>query len=197
MDANRELISRVPRLQPAFAEKNNERGKTLKPTADDCDHQRKAERAGAGERLRCTPDSNPNREALLMGTWEDTLPRERRTEVSVPSEMRGLAEFEKEIQFLGKECIVIPRVEAKQWIGFTERPPANDDLGPSLRDEIESGELLKHAHRVCGAQHRNRARKTDRLGAGSGRRKNDCRRRGEKLGAVVVRHCGRVKPSLS
>jgi hypothetical protein len=49
-------------------------------------------------------------------------------------------EFEKEIQFLRKEYIVIPRVEAKQWIGFTERPPANDDLGASLRDEIESGD---------------------------------------------------------
>ncbi len=186
----------MPRLQPAFAVKINERAKTLEPTADDCDHQRKAERAGAGERLRCTPDSNPNREALLMGTWEDTLPRERRPEASVPSETRGLAEFEKEIQFLGKECIVIPRVEAKQWIGFTERPPANDDLGASLRDEIESGELLKHAHRVCGAQHRNRARKTDRLGAGSGRRKNDCWRRVEKLSAVVFTHAEHVEPNL-
>jgi hypothetical protein len=81
----------VPRLQPAFAVKINERAKTLETTADDCDHQRKAERTGAGERLPCTPDSNPNREALLMGTWEDTLPRERRTEAPVPSEMRGLA----------------------------------------------------------------------------------------------------------
>lgn len=74
MDANRELISRVPRLQPALAVKINERAKTLETTADDCDHQRKAERAGAGERLRCTPDSNPKRQALLIGTWEDTLP---------------------------------------------------------------------------------------------------------------------------
>src|SRR5258708_40004065 len=117
MDANRELISSVSGSQAALGVKVNERTETLETTADDCDHQRKAERAGAGERLRCTPDSNPNREALLLGTWEDTLPRERRTEAPVPSKMSGLAELETEIKFLGKECIVILRVEAKQWIG--------------------------------------------------------------------------------
>lgn len=114
----------------------------------------------------------------------------------MPSKMSGLAELEKEIQFLGKECIVIARVEPKQWIGFTERTPANDDLGAFVRNEIESGELLKHAHRVCGAQYRNCARKTDRLGPGSGRRKNDCWRRVKKLGAVVFTHAEHVEPNL-
>jgi hypothetical protein len=94
---------------------------------------------------------------------------------------------------LGKERVIVPHLEAKQRIGFPERAPANDDFGATFRDQVEGRELLKHPHRVSGAQDRDCARESDSFRASSRRRQDDRWRRIQELGAVVFAHAEHVE----
>src|SRR6202035_1964521 len=52
---------------------------------------------------------------------------------------------------------------------FDERAAPGHDLGPALREEIEGGELLKHADGIGRAQDGDGAGEPDAPGAGRGR----------------------------
>ena len=61
------------------------------------------------------------------------------------------------------------------------------------REQIEGGEVLKGAHRVLGAQHRDRAGQTNAVRPCRGGTENDRRRGIQKLTTVVFANAKRVQ----
>ena len=193
MDADRELLRRVPSPSPALAIEIDQRVESLKTAPNNRDHQGKAECAGADEGLRHASNAKPHREAVLTGPRENALACERQAEAPLPRKIGRLAELEEEVEFLGKESVIVLHLEAKQCIGFPERAPANDDFGATFRDQVEGRELLKHPHRVSGAQDLNCACEPDSFRARSGSRQDDCWRRIQEFGAMVFAHAEHVQ----
>src|SRR5258708_30551614 len=72
MDADLELVGTMSGARAGLAIEIDERTKALECATDDCDHQRNAERAGAGERFRRAADADPQRQPRLMWTRIDT-----------------------------------------------------------------------------------------------------------------------------
>src|SRR5712692_317887 len=86
--------------------------------------------------------------------------------------MLVLANLQKQIEFLGEERVVVLQPEAEERKRFDGRAAADDHFRASLRQQIERGELLKYAYRVCGTQNGDSAGETDpvrRRAVGHGR----------------------------
>ena len=62
--------------------------------------------------------------------------------------MLVLTDLQEEIEFLGKERVVVLESQAEQRKRLDERAPADDYLRPALRKKVEGGEVLEHTHRV-------------------------------------------------
>src|SRR5262249_54496694 len=92
--------------------------------------------------------------------------------------------------------VVVFEPEPEQRERFDRRPTADDHLGTSLGQQVERRELLEHAHRVGGAQHRDRTGQTDLPGARRRRRENQRRRRIEIVLAVMLADSKHVESDL-
>lgn len=103
----------------------------------------------------------------------------------MPFDAGLIAELEEQVELLGEELVVVLSVIAEEWIGLDEGAAADDDLGASLGDEIEGGEVLEDADRIVGAEDGYGGGETDVLGARSGGGEQDCGRGGDVLFAVV------------
>jgi len=84
----------------------------------------------------------------------------------------------------GVPCVVGRQVQdafevierrAEERERFDERSATEDDLGPSVRRGIERRESLEYAHRVVGAQHRDRRAEPDAIRAAGNRGQDDVR----------------------
>ena len=84
---------------------------------------------------------------------------------ALPLDAGLVAELEEEVELLGEELVVVLGVVAEERIGLDEGAAADDDLGASLGDEVEGGEVLEDADWIVGAEHRYRGGKADVLGA--------------------------------
>ena len=126
--------------------------------ADDRDHQRQSECAGASEGAGRAADTEPNRQRVLERARVNSLPGECCAVLARPVNMRVPADVQKQIEFLGEERIVVLELQAEERKCFDERAAPGDDLCPPLREQIERCEFLEDAHRVGGAQHGDGAR---------------------------------------
>src|SRR3954471_9608469 len=120
MDAHLELIRRKPGAQASLAITVDQRPKPVRLTADDRDHQRQPERAGANEGAGRAADPEPNRQRVLQRSRVDSLPGERRAVLARPANMRVLANFQKQIELLGEEQIVVLELQAEERKRFDE-----------------------------------------------------------------------------
>jgi len=101
--------------------------------ADNRDHQRQPERAGANERAGRAADTKPNRQRVLKRPRVNSLSGEWSAVLARPMDMRVLADVQKEIELLGKERIVVIEVEPEERKRFDERAALSNDLRPSVR----------------------------------------------------------------
>src|SRR5258707_12722755 len=120
MDANLELIWRVSRAQPRFTVAIDQWPKTVRFPADDGDHEWDPEHAGANKRARCASDTEPNRQRVLQRARINSLAGEWRAVFARPVNVRVVADVEKQIEFLGKERIVILEFESEEGKRFDE-----------------------------------------------------------------------------
>ena len=125
----------------------DQRAEARRLAADDRDHERQPERAGADEGLRCSADADPDRERVLQRPGEDALAGERWPVLSGPGDLHLLADAEQEVELLGEQRVVVGEVEPEQREGLGERAAADDEVDPALGDQIEGRELLEEAHR--------------------------------------------------
>src|SRR5208282_1436454 len=76
VNADLELVGRMPCAPAKFPIDVNERTEPPRLAADDGDHQRQSEHSGAGERLRCPADSEPDWQRILHRSRINALPGE-------------------------------------------------------------------------------------------------------------------------
>lgn len=62
-------------------------------------------------------------------------------------------------------CGLVRHDHKAHRMGFNERSPPGDGLCPNMLDEIDGGKILKHPHRISGAESRHSAGEPDRRGA--------------------------------
>ena len=117
--------------------------KAVRLAADDRDHQRQSERAGANKGAGCAADTEPNRQRVLQRARINSLPGERRSVLARPVNMRVLADVQKQIELLGEERIVVLELQAEERKCFDERAAPGNDLRSSVRKQIERRELLE------------------------------------------------------
>src|SRR6185503_164623 len=79
MDADLQPIGRMSVSLTGFSIQIDQGPEAPRFAADDRDHQRQAEGAGAGEGLRGSAYSQPDRQRSLHGPGIDALPGQRRT----------------------------------------------------------------------------------------------------------------------
>src|SRR6266446_10833252 len=120
MNANLELVWRVSRAQSRFAVAVDQRPKTVRLAADDRDHQWEPEHAGANKRAGCASGTEPNRQRVLQRARINSLSGEWRAVFARPVNVRVLADLQKQIEFLGKERIVVLEFEPEEGKCFDE-----------------------------------------------------------------------------
>src|ERR1700721_672660 len=102
-----EFLGGVAGAPPRFAIKLDERPKSLWFAANDGDHQRESERAGANERCGSSTDPDPNGQRILQRTGVDHLPGERWTVFTSPVHVGVLPNLEEEVQFFCEKRVVV------------------------------------------------------------------------------------------
>jgi hypothetical protein len=98
--SNDEFLGGVSGAAPSLAVKIDQGPKSLWLSANNCDHQRKAEGASTNERFGCTADTDPNRKRILKRTRIDRLSCERGAVPPYPVNMSVLADLKKKLQLL-------------------------------------------------------------------------------------------------
>ena len=177
----------------ALAIEIDERTKARRLPADDRDHQRKSERTRARERFGRSADAAPNRQLRLQRARIDGLARERGPKLSRPPNVLVVANREQEAELLFEEVVVVLEAEPEERIRFHERAASGHDFRPALREEIERGELLKHAHGIGRAQHRDGTRQPNAFRARGGGAQDDGGRGIEEVAPVVFADAERVE----
>src|SRR6266446_722572 len=120
MDADLKLIRRMTGAATGFTVTIDQRPKAMRFAANDRDHQWQPEHPGANERARCASDAEPNRERVLQRAGINSLTGKCRAVFARPVNVRVLADVQKQIEFLGKERIVVLEFEAEERKCFDE-----------------------------------------------------------------------------
>ena len=102
VDADFELFGGVAGALAGFAVEVNERAEAMGLAADDGDHERKAEDAGADEGFGRATDSQPDGERVLQGAGVDTLASERGAVLAGPVDVGGFAQGGRRSSFSAK-----------------------------------------------------------------------------------------------
>ena len=152
VDADLEGLGSMACTLACFAVDVDEGAEAMRLAADDGDHERKAEHAGAGEGLRRAAHAEPDGERVLDGARVDALAGERGAMFAGPVDVGAFAQGEEEVKFFGEEVVVVFELEAEEREGFDEGASAGDDFGAAVGDEVESGEVLKDADGVGCAE---------------------------------------------
>ena len=151
---------------------------------------------GAHRRLGVAADRDPDRQRVLQRARVDAEVVERRAVPARPGHALRLAEREQQLELLREQLVVVVEVVAEQRERLDERAAAGHDLGPAAGQQVERGEVLEHAHRIVGAEHRHGARQADALGALGGGRQHDRGRRDDEVGPVVLADAEDVEADL-
>src|ERR1700730_17484750 len=106
--------------------------KAVRFAADDRDHQRQPEHAGASKRGRRASDTEPNRQRILQRARGNSLAGEWSAVLARPVNMRVLADVQKKIELLGEERIVVLELQAEERKRFDERPGSGNYLRPAI-----------------------------------------------------------------
>ena len=194
--ADLQLVRRMPGSPAGLAIEIDERTEAAGLAADDRDHQRKPERAGASERLRASrrrPARWATGPAAVSGRRPDPSAA---AELARPVDVLVVPDLEKQVELLREERVVVLEPQTEQRERVDERTAADDHLRAALRKQVERGELLEDTHRIGRAQHRHGARQPDALGAR--RRRGEDHRRGgvEELLAMVLADPEHIEPDL-
>src|SRR5687768_6375602 len=163
-----------------------ERSEAARLAADDRERQRQTETPCTLDRLGMPADRDPYRQRVLQGAGQHGLSVERRAMSPAPRDTHVVPDLKEQLELLLEERVVVLEVVAEERERLDERASPRHDLGPAAGEEVDGREVLEHADRVVGAEHRDRAREADPLGARRGRREDDRRSRHRELLAVVL-----------
>src|SRR5690554_6003226 len=148
------------------------------------------------ERSRRTAYAQPNGQVLLYGPRINGLLLQSRAKTTRPTDGIFVPYFQKQIQLLGKELIVVVQTVAKQGKGIDEGAAAHDHFGPPFGNQIEGGKFLKNPYRIVGAEYGNRTSKLNLSRSGGSCRQNYGMGRVHILLPMVLAHSKKVEAHL-
>jgi len=120
MNADLELLWRMAGARTSPVVAIDQRPEAVRLAADDRDHQRQSERAGANKRAGRAADTEPNRQRVLQRARINSLASEWRAVFARPVNVRVLADVQKQIELFGKERIVVLELEPEERKRFDE-----------------------------------------------------------------------------
>src|SRR2546423_14582045 len=109
MDAHLELVRRMAGAQTRLAVTIDQWPEPVRLAADDRDHQRQPERAGANEGTGRAADTEPNRQRILKRARGHSPPSEGRAGLARPVDTHVAAEVHKQIGLLPQKRTVVLR----------------------------------------------------------------------------------------
>jgi hypothetical protein len=175
----------VARPPAGVAVQLDQRREGSRIAADDRDHERQTQRAGADERGPRAPHANPDGQRVLQGPGVDALAGERGAVPAGPVRVRGGAQLSSSASASSNSRSSSARSSPNSGNASVDDPP-DDELGAAAGHQVERGELLEDAHGIGCAEHGHGAAQADPRGAGSGGRQQHDRRRVEVLLTVVL-----------
>src|SRR3954471_21028384 len=115
MHTDGKALGRMSGLLTGFSVQVDERTKEARLTADDRNHQRKSERAGASEGCWSSANAEPDRQRILKRPWIDTLSSQRWSVLARPGDVLVVANLQKELELLREERVVVVQAKSEQW----------------------------------------------------------------------------------
>src|SRR2546423_11857091 len=140
MTPDLQSLRRMSETLPGFAIKLDERPEPVRMSADDRDHQRQSERAGASERVGSATDAKPDRQWILDRPWVDALAGERWAMFSRPGDVLVVADLEQQVELLGEQLFVVLEPGSDQRDRVDEAAAAAHQLAASLRNQVDHDE---------------------------------------------------------
>jgi hypothetical protein len=153
-----------------------------------------AEASGPLDAGRGAADRDPHRKPRLYWARVDAGGVQRRTEAPRPGDPLRLPQLEQQVELLLKERVIVVEVVAEERERLDVCPASRCDLGPSVGEHVDGGEVLEHPHRIRRGQHCHRAREPDAAGGLRDRAQHDCRRGDGEVGTVVLSDAEDVEP---
>src|SRR4029077_16521052 len=120
MNADLELLRRMAGARTSPVVAIDQRPEAVRLAADNRDHQRQPEGAGANKRGRRPADTKPNRQRVLQRTRVNSLPGKRSAMLPRPMNIRVVTNFQKQLELLGEERIVVLEFQAEERKRFDE-----------------------------------------------------------------------------
>jgi hypothetical protein len=127
------------------------------------------------DRVRRATNSDPDWERAVFLAGVDHGVVQQWAEFALPGHCLSGAELQKQIEFLCEQLVVVGQGVTEQRKRLGERAAADHQLGPPVRQQVESDEILEYAYRISRAEHDDSARQLDRFRAPGNGRKNDFR----------------------
>src|SRR5690606_4681514 len=104
---------------------------------------------------------------------EHRLILKRGAGASAPGDPALGEQLREEVESLLEQQLVRLEWESEKWERLGERAATHDYLRATVRHRIECCKALEHAHRIIGAEHRDRAAELDLLGTRRDRSQHD------------------------
>src|SRR5882672_12069519 len=98
---------------------------------------------------------------MLYRSWVDRHVLDRRTMLARPGYALGSADRQQQPELLLEELVVVVEVVPEERERLDERAAPGHDLRAAVRDQVDLGELLEHAHRIVRAEDGDGARQPD------------------------------------
>jgi hypothetical protein len=113
-----------------------------------------------------------------------------------PVHILSFINLQQHVELFDEEILVVVQIIAEEGKGLDKSAAPGDDLGASIAQPIERGELLEDTHRVVGAENRNGTGKPDMFRLC--RRGRECDRHGRDriVGPVMFAQPVDIDPDL-
>jgi len=126
----------------------------------------------------------------------DVLIVERGPGRALPADGSARQQLGEQLGLLFEELFVVGQVEAEQGERVDAGAPPEDDLRPSLRDGVECGVALEHAHGIVGTEDGDRRAEADAGGARCDRGEDQVASRHREVVGVVLTDAEEVDADL-
>src|SRR5207253_9729590 len=110
--------------------------------------------------------------------------------------LRVVTNVQQQVEFLGKERVIVVEIEAEERKCLDERATAHYHLGTTARNKVKRGKALEQADWIIGAEHSSGAVQTDVFRARRGRREDHRWSRVEELAAMMLADAKGIEADL-
>jgi hypothetical protein len=113
-----------------------------------------------------------------------------------PVDLAALSQRQQQFELFLEQGVVVGEIVAEEREALDEGAAPRHDLGPTMRQQVEGGELLVDADRIVRTQHGDRRRQANRFGFHRRGGEDGDRRRCGEIRTVVFAETVEIKAEL-